>query len=279
MTKGPIEAQDMRPAYSLSPLVVTTSWDDGHPSDLRLADLLHKHGIRGTFYVPCSNSEGRPVVSPTELSALAACFEIGGHTRDHIDLTTLSLRSAFDQIASNKAALEGRLGREIIGFAYVRGHYNPAIRDLVKQAGYRYARCIRGFSSRPGSKAFDIPTTVQFFRHSRFTYAKNFLRGGPTLERLLVLSALRSRNNITRRCFQAALACAKFGTHFHLWGHSWELDQYDLWTELDEFLAQLRTLNARFVSNSEWLTETSRAPQPAAHPGHYIETGTTAVGS
>jgi hypothetical protein len=31
---------------------ITTSWDDGHPSDLRVAELLIKHGLRGTFYVP-----------------------------------------------------------------------------------------------------------------------------------------------------------------------------------------------------------------------------------
>jgi hypothetical protein len=37
------------------PAYITTSWDDGHPSDLRLADLLHKHSLRGTFYVPPEN--------------------------------------------------------------------------------------------------------------------------------------------------------------------------------------------------------------------------------
>ena len=31
------------------PLLVTTSWDDGHPSDLRLADLMEKHGCTERF--------------------------------------------------------------------------------------------------------------------------------------------------------------------------------------------------------------------------------------
>src|SRR2546430_1752338 len=30
-------------------IYVTTSWDDGHKLDMRLATLLKKHGIKGTF--------------------------------------------------------------------------------------------------------------------------------------------------------------------------------------------------------------------------------------
>ncbi len=31
---------------------ITTSWDDGHPLDFRVAELLSKYGLRGTFYIP-----------------------------------------------------------------------------------------------------------------------------------------------------------------------------------------------------------------------------------
>ena len=48
----------------------TTSWDDGHPLDLRLAELLATHGFSGTFYVPRGNREGRPVMTTAELRAL-----------------------------------------------------------------------------------------------------------------------------------------------------------------------------------------------------------------
>lgn len=242
----------MPPARPPSPLVVTTSWDDGHPSDIRLADLLAKYGVRGTFYVPCRNSEGRPVLSKAELTSLAASFEIGGHTRDHVDLTTLTTQSAFDQIVSNKASLEDQLGREITGFAYVRGYYNPLVRELVKQAGYRYARCIRSLASRPGADAFGVPTTVQFFPHTPSTYVKNLISGGLNLDRTRVLKGLVRKGAFEHRCLQAAMACARIGNHFHVWGHSWELDQHGLWTALDRFLDGLRKLNARFVSNAEW---------------------------
>src|SRR5688500_11915407 len=41
--------------------IVTTSWDDGHPLDIRLAEMLARHGVAGTFYVPL-RYEGVPVM-------------------------------------------------------------------------------------------------------------------------------------------------------------------------------------------------------------------------
>ena len=35
-------------------ILITTSWDDGHPLDLRLAELLHKYDVPATFYIPVS---------------------------------------------------------------------------------------------------------------------------------------------------------------------------------------------------------------------------------
>ena len=32
--------------------IVTTSWDDGDPSDLRVAELLAARKLPGTFYIP-----------------------------------------------------------------------------------------------------------------------------------------------------------------------------------------------------------------------------------
>ena len=65
-------------------LLITTSWDDGHLSDLRFADLPEKGGLSGTFYVPSTNSECRPVTRLTEFAQLGQRFQIGGHTQDHI---------------------------------------------------------------------------------------------------------------------------------------------------------------------------------------------------
>ena len=42
--------------------VFSLSVDDGHPLDMRLAELLHKRGIPASFHIPIRNSEGHPVL-------------------------------------------------------------------------------------------------------------------------------------------------------------------------------------------------------------------------
>ena len=232
-----------------SPLLVTTSWDDGHPSDLRLADLLAKHEALGTFYIPNSNAEGRPVMRRAEIRLIGQHLEVGGHTRDHVSLTELAPEKASHQIIANKEWLEDLLGREIDGFAYVRGHHNRTVRRLVRDAGFHYARTVANLSHAPGPDRYQMPTTMQFFPHSDDIYIRNFLSGGPGLRRMALLRAVLGKHGLLDRLDRAAELCVRRGGCFHIWGHSWELDEYDLWDELDRFLAHLRARNAHFVTN------------------------------
>jgi peptidoglycan/xylan/chitin deacetylase (PgdA/CDA1 family) len=237
------------------PLLVTTSWDDGHPADLRLADLLAKHEASGTFYIPNMNAEGRPVMQRAEIRRLGQHLEIGGHTRDHVSLTQLAPDAAAQQVISNKKWLEDLLGREIICFAYVRGRHNRTIRRLVRNAGFRYARTVTNLSDAAGQDCYQIPTTMQFFPHSDDIYIRNYLSGGPSLRRLALLRAVVGKHGLLDRLYRAAELCLCRGGCFHIWGHSWELNEYDLWDELDRFLAHLRHLHANFVTNGASWTQ------------------------
>lgn len=235
------------PPSAARPPVIATSWDDGHVSDLRLAELLERHGFSGTFFVPSRNAEGRAVMGPAEIVELAQRFEIGGHTRNHLCLTRMPARLAQQEIVANKHWLEDLLGREVPGFAYVQGCHNRAVRRLVEEAGFRYARTVKNLTDTPGPNRFAISTTVQFFPHAPSIYIRNYLRGGPTAQRLRVLRALRGERTLVSRLSKAAELCLRSGGYFHLWGHSWELDEYDLWGELDRFLGKLRTLKRDFA--------------------------------
>ena len=116
-------------------LLVTTSWDDGHPSDERLADLLSRYGIAGTFYVPDRNSEDRPVLDEAAIRRLSSTFEIGGHSIDHVVLHRLPPEELARQVVGNKRWLEDVSGKPIRGFCYVRGRYNNAVTGVVRRAG------------------------------------------------------------------------------------------------------------------------------------------------
>ena len=87
-------------------LRVTLSVDDGHPLDLRTAELLARHGLRATFYLPLANREGPPVLAHAQMRALAQDFEIGSHTLSHRFLAGLDERSAWREISDGKRALE-----------------------------------------------------------------------------------------------------------------------------------------------------------------------------
>src|SRR5919112_349715 len=79
---------------------ITTSWDDGHPLDLRLAELLAKYGLRGTFYVPMIAPNG--TMTPAQMRELSAAgAEIGAHTLHHAVLTRASEQEAWEEISGS----------------------------------------------------------------------------------------------------------------------------------------------------------------------------------
>lgn len=217
-------------------LRLTTSWDDGHPLDLRVAEILAKHGFSGTFYVPCHNCEGRPVLSTSELRTLGASFEIGGHSLDHVPLIGLAVGYRDHQLRDSKRRIENELGHPITGFCYPGGMHDRGVRQAVREAGFRYARTVTNLSTDPPHDRFRVATTIQLFPHQPITYLKNYTWRGSWGERALPL-AMCLRHRSIDACLEALLelAAARGGV-FHLWGHSWELEDRGLWGVLDRFL-------------------------------------------
>ncbi|MCX6750242.1 MAG: polysaccharide deacetylase family protein, partial [Candidatus Pacearchaeota archaeon] len=107
-------------------IIVTTSWDDGHKLDLRLAKLLKKYNIKGTFYISPRNREFKKedLLTDKEIIELSKDFEIGAHTMTHPRLTKVSEEEAFKEILESKRYLEKLTGKEIKSFCYPGGDYN-----------------------------------------------------------------------------------------------------------------------------------------------------------
>ena len=228
-----------------APPRLTTSWDDGYPADLRLGELLSRHGIPGVFYVPTRNSEGLPVLSPKEITELGRSHQLGGHSVNHVVLTGLPSDALAREIADNKAYLEDHSYGPVTDFAYVRGRHNRAVRRAVQAAGYVSARTVTNLCTAGGrSDPLQTPTSLQYFPHARDIYVRNFLRHGWSSNRAANLGIACGVADLERRVEQMALSAQRSGGSFHLWGHSWELDQYGLWDRLDRSLARLRAIFA-----------------------------------
>jgi peptidoglycan/xylan/chitin deacetylase (PgdA/CDA1 family) len=70
---------------------------------------------------------------------IAAGQQVGSHTLDHPYLTRIPLAAAREQVISSKKKLEDLFGLAVEHFCYPYGDWNPAVRDLVAEAGYRTA--------------------------------------------------------------------------------------------------------------------------------------------
>lgn len=243
-------------------MLFTTSWDDGHPDDLRLADMLASHGFVGTFYVPLTNIEGLPVMNAAELRHLAdAGMEIGSHTLDHVYANRVPLADWTRQVNDGRQALEQALGRPVPGFCYPGGKIVRGAPSVVQGAGFGYARTTENLRLDAGEDRFLIPTTLQICRHDRLTMTRNYVRHRRFgMRRQAYFSTLRHPELQARLRGLLHEAQRNDGV-FHLWGHSWELEAQDLWGELDAFLRYAagcvarsdRIINARLLvaSNTE----------------------------
>ncbi len=220
----------------MSKAIFSMSVDDGHPLDMHMAELLLRHELQATFYVPGNNCEGPPVLQRAALRELSSHFEIGSHTRNHRYLHQLAMHDALDEIHDGKKILEDQLGQEVTGFCYPGGSYQALHCKMVRAAGFHYARTIQNLRLDAGSDPYRLPTTVQFYPHSRMVMLKNFISQKNWHSRRELLAVLLPEQNWLERLYLMFDYTCRRGGIFHLWCHSLDIDRLGLWKILDEFL-------------------------------------------
>jgi peptidoglycan/xylan/chitin deacetylase (PgdA/CDA1 family) len=243
--------------------MITTSWDDGHPLDLRVADLLAKHDLRGTFYIPLENT--RPTLSPAQIRELARDFEIGAHTVHHRVLTGLTQEHARKEIIESKRCIEEITGKRCPVFCFPSGCYARVHLEMVKAAGFSAARTVELLSLEPPERKSGfslIPTTVQAHPHSPSEYLLN------AAKRLRVRALWNIFRNVRDSDWEATAftlfnQVCKTGGVFHLWGHSWEIEETGQWQALDRvFVAMAQACRySSCVTNSELCRNEWQAPE------------------
>jgi peptidoglycan-N-acetylglucosamine deacetylase len=229
-------SQDYSGTCQSSRVIFTTSWDDGHRLDLRLADLLVKHGAKGTFYVPVKLEDRLETAELRRLRNLG--MEIGAHTVNHVNLTAAA--NAFGELVDSKHYLEDVLGEEITAFAYPFGKFDSHVARLVQTAGYRLARTTVAFSTQRRFDPYKMPTSFQFAPCSRAIHVRHALREW-NLSGLLTWSGRWRCDTMLHRLAHHAIEDARGSSGvFHIWGHSWEIDSHGLWEELKALLQEMQ---------------------------------------
>lgn len=246
--------------------VFTCSIDDGHPSDMKTAELLHKHGLNGTFFIPIRNCEGDAVLPDAQIRELSRRFEIGSHTFDHCYLKKVDIWQAYHQVYDGKKQLEDLLGTAVGGFCYPGGRYRRRDVELVKACRFTYARTTMNLCYDAGDRPYEMPTTLQFYPHDRSVYVRNFVAAGNWGKRIDGLRlAMQHENWIERLYAMFDHACRQGGT-FHLWWHSKQIDELDAWHDIDRFFKHV----ASRVTISDRLNNEQLAARTLWVPGVHI---------
>lgn len=223
-------------------LMVTTSWDDGTITDLKLAELLEKYGIKGTFYIAMSFLDNP--LPKKDIMALDKKFEIAAHTISHPDLTNVSLSEAEREIKDSKTYLEDLLGHSISMFGYPYGRYNDTIKQIVKDSGFIAARtCDPGGFNLP-EDPYQWHITLLLSNGSPLMALKIWQRF-----RLWKISALIDWESRAKLLFDLAL---QKGGVYHIYGHSAECERNNEWDKLDSVFSYIsRRLGVQYMASGE----------------------------
>ena len=198
----------------------TISYDDGVLQDIRLLELCHKYGIKGTFNINYGvmgyeTPPGWPMsisrVKKEDIKNTYEGQEIGGHCLYHSDLTSLGSPAAMYEILEDKRGLEEIAGKPLEMFAYPFGLYNEEVKGMLKTAGYKGARTVTSTHS------FALPNDPLVL--------------DPTChhndEKLMELA----KDFIEKPAMRSSL--------FYVWGHAYEFDKDDNWQMMEEFLSYM----------------------------------------
>lgn len=245
--------------------IITTSWDDGSPSDKKLVGLLEKYSIKGTFYIS-KKFEYRPKrgnakivrASDEELKKIYRDFEVGAHSLTHKYFNNLNDWQIKEEVDGSKEYLENLFSREVKVFCYPGGRYDKISIEEVKKAGFIGARTTDIFKFDVGDP-FLMPTTINcypfpFGKGSARTKMRSFLKN----TRLVINSNLPFKSflnwqNLAKTLFDKA---EEEKGVFHLWGHSWEIDKNNMWKALENALKYISgRKDALYLTNSETLEQ------------------------
>ncbi len=201
---------------------LTLSYDDGVEQDIRLIEIMNRHGLKGTFNLNSGLYAPEGTVYPQgqihrrmtkeQVTALytGSGHEVAVHGLSHPWLEQLPEHMAMWEVLKDRENLENQFHTIIRGMAYPFGTYNDTVVDCLKRAGIAYSRTVIS------SHRFKIPE--DWLRLEATCHHKD-----PELMPLTKKFAEEIPQNAPWL--------------FYLWGHSYEFDMNDNWNVIEEFAA------------------------------------------
>lgn len=202
---------------------IITSWDDGDKLDLKLTELLVKYNLTGIFYLPWlldkshNLSRVKEFLTKKDCLEIAKTQEIGSHTVSHQFLTRILLEQAEQEIKESRKLWQEFTGQKIASFCYPRGYANEQIIKFVEEAGYTSARNTKIGNLKESPNPFWTDTTVHVGINRQEYNGQNWKDYA-----FLMLNKCRETDGI-----------------YHLFGHSWEIEQNNAWNDLEDLFKEI----------------------------------------
>lgn len=231
-------------------MIVTTSWDDGHPLDFKILELLEKYNLKGTFYIPLTNSENQ-VMDRNMINEISKFQEIGGHTINHKYLNLLNDKEAEIEITQCKVLLEEIIGQPIFAFCFPGGKYSNRDVQILKNSGFLFGRTTNLLSSTY-SQSNLMNTTIQAYNHRSSTLIKHCVKRFNFKAIIDNSFLIPFDRNFLKLAEYSIHRSIKSDGVFHIWGHSWEIEKYNLWPQIEDLFKILSVIpDIKFLSNTE----------------------------
>lgn len=216
---------------------VTTSWDDGAKEDLKIAKLLEKYELKGTFYVPIKYY--KKGLSNNDIRLLSKKFEIGSHTVTHPRLAKLSAKKIGYELEESKKELGQIIHKNVISISYPYGNYNKLVLKIAKNCGYQYGRTVKRWATSTPKNWLDSAVTVE---------AKNVF----LLRNLRSIRFGKFSNDWERIAKSSFDYVLKHGGIWHLFEHSWRIERENWWRKLENVFKYVSGRDGvRYVNNGD----------------------------
>jgi peptidoglycan/xylan/chitin deacetylase (PgdA/CDA1 family) len=128
-------------------IVVSLTFDDADESQYAVGWLhgLQPHNLHGTYYIPSGfvGVDPAAMVWSDVTNLYNSSNDIGGHTVDHANLTTLTTAQQIAEVCNDRQALIQH-GLDPVDFAYPYGAYNAGAEQVVQNCGYTNGRAAGG---------------------------------------------------------------------------------------------------------------------------------------